>query len=126
MPHHFKGSMNSLGIFTAPGKPAASELARRIIALAEAAGIGVKIQNRLASEISRHDLSRDNDQEIASGDVLVTLGGDGAVLVAARAAACSRTPVLAIHLGRLGFLSAVRPTELETAFDKLMRGELVV
>jgi NAD+ kinase len=117
--------MNSLGIFAAPGKPAAIDLARKIIALAEGAGIALKIQNRLASEIGRPDLGRESDEEIASGDVLVTLGGDGAVLVAARAAACTKTPVLAIDLGRLGFLSAVRPTELETAFDKLLRGELV-
>ena len=117
--------MNSLGIFAAPGKPAASELARRIISLSEAAGLAVKIQSRLAGELNRADLGRESDEEIAAGDVLVTLGGDGAVLVAARAAACSQTPILAIDLGRLGFLSAVRPTELETAFFQLLRGELI-
>jgi NAD+ kinase len=65
------------------------------------------------------------DDELAAGDAVIVLGGDGAVLVAARAAACSQTPVLAIDLGRLGFLSAVRPNELDMAFEQLLRGELV-
>ncbi|RYG70636.1 NAD(+)/NADH kinase, partial [bacterium] len=63
---------------------------------------------------------------IASCDVLVTLSGDGGVLAAARAAARFSTPVLAVDLGRLGFLSAVRPTEVEKAFYRLLNGEFEV
>ncbi|HVF09267.1 MAG TPA: NAD(+)/NADH kinase [Abditibacteriaceae bacterium] len=117
--------MNSLGIFAAPGKANARALALKIISLSEAAGIAVKIQSQLAPEIDRDDLGVARDEDIAASDVLVTLGGDGAVLVAARAAAPYKTPVLAIDLGRLGFLSAVRPTELEEAFARLLGGELV-
>jgi NAD+ kinase len=118
--------MNSLGIFTVFGKPAALELARRLVALAEARGIAVRLQEHCALEIGRPDLACAEEGEIARGDVLITLGGDGAVLGAARAAAPHSTPVLAVDLGRLGFLSAVRPAEIERAFSMLCSGELLI
>ena len=118
--------MHSLGIFAAPRKPGAGELALQLALLAEARGIAVLMQSASARQINREDLACDADDDIAACDVLVTLGGDGAVLIAARAAARHNTPVLAIDLGRLGFLSAVRPTEIERAFDMLLRGELII
>jgi len=63
---------------------------------------------------------------VASCDVLVCLSGDGGVLAAARAAATFGTPVLAVDLGRLGFLSTVRPDELGAAFFRLLDGEFEV
>ena len=49
-----------------------------------------------------------------------------AFLKAARAAAPHGTPILAVDLGRLGFLSAVRPTEIEAAFERVCQGEFAV
>ncbi len=118
--------MKTLGIFTAPNKPAAFELARRLIGLAEARGVEVRLQEHGARDLGRVDLGCTINEEIARSDVLITLGGDGAVLGAARAAAPHGTPVLAVDLGRLGFLSAVRPAEIERAFAMLCDGELIV
>jgi NAD+ kinase len=49
-------------------------------------------------------------------DLLVTLGGDGSILRAARAAASYGTPILGINLGRVGFLTE---SQLETWQDVL-------
>jgi len=118
--------MRSLGIFAAPRKPSAKELARQLVALAEAHGIEVRIQDGCAQEIGRSELACETNDDVAACDVLVTLSGDGGVLSAARAAAPHNTPILAVDLGRLGFLSSVRPTELERAFALLLRNEFVV
>ena len=112
--------MQSIGIFATPGKERVPDLLHRLIALAEARGISLLIERENALQIGREDLGDDEDN-LARCDAIIVLGGDGAVLGAARAAAPYRTPVLAVDLGRLGFLSAVRPEHIEDAFDLLVR-----
>mgnify|MGYP004574118857 FL=1 len=48
-------------------------------------------------------------------DALLSLGGDGTFLSAARIAVPSSLPVLGVNLGRLGFLSECRPEDLPAA-----------
>src|SRR5437763_14499816 len=45
-------------------------------------------------------------------DVAITLGGDGSILRTSRLAALSKTPVLGINLGTLGFLAEMQPAEV--------------
>ena len=118
--------MNSLGIFAAPGKAEAHRLALELADLASRHGVDVKLQ---VEHETTPQLGGDGcpiSDELASCDVLVTLSGDGGVLAAARAAARFNTPVMAVDLGRLGFLSAVRPDDIEGAFHRLMKGEFEV
>ncbi len=56
-------------------------------------------------------------------DLLLVFGGDGTMLRAAREIAGSRTPVLGINIGGLGFLTAVPSKELGRALEHLWRGE---
>jgi NAD+ kinase len=44
-------------------------------------------------------------------DLLITLGGDGSMLRAARLTVGQRIPILGINMGRLGFLTEVQPAE---------------
>lgn len=114
--------ISSLGIFAAPYKPQASQLAAGLTEMAEKAGIRVRLQPHAAGEIGRPELGC-SDEEAAASDILVTLSGDGGVLSAARVAAPIGTPILSIDLGRLGFLSAARPDYLEEAFAHLLSGD---
>jgi NAD+ kinase len=43
----------------------------------------------------------------------ITLGGDGTILRAARACATANLPILAINLGRVGFLSEMSPEQFD-------------
>lgn len=56
-------------------------------------------------------------------DGLLSLGGDGTFLSAARLAVQSDVPILGVNFGRLGFLSEAKPDELLQAIS---RGELQV
>jgi NAD+ kinase len=58
----------------------------------------------------------------ASYDLLVTLGGDGTLLRAARAVVGVGTPVLGVNLGRLGFLTAFPDSDLETGLTHVFEG----
>lgn len=118
--------MKSIGIFGAPGKPQAQSLANHLAELAGRRGLDVRLQLEHAPPASMGGDGCPISDDLASADVLVTLSGDGGVLAAARAAARFGTPVLAVDLGRLGFLSAVRPEDLESAFELLMDGEFEI
>jgi NAD+ kinase len=56
-------------------------------------------------------------------DVLITLGGDGTMLRAAHLQAANATPILGIHMGRLGFLAEVRLGDWEASLDRVCAGE---
>ncbi len=56
-------------------------------------------------------------------DLLLTFGGDGTLLRGARMVAPQHTPVLGVNLGHLGFLTSIRPEELETSLDALVAGD---
>jgi len=55
-------------------------------------------------------------------DLVVVLGGDGAILAASRRLGPSTTPVLGVNFGKLGFLAALRARELERAAEEIIVG----
>jgi NAD+ kinase len=56
-------------------------------------------------------------------DLLFVFGGDGTLLHAAREIAGSRTPILGINIGSLGFLTALPSADLARALKQVWNGE---
>ena len=54
--------------------------------------------------------------------VMVSLGGDGTVLLSGRALAGQKGVLLAVNLGGLGFLAAAEARELDSALDAALAG----
>jgi len=54
-------------------------------------------------------------------DCLITLGGDGTLLRAARILDGANTPILGVNLGRVGFLTTANAQTLDWALDALVR-----
>ncbi len=59
-------------------------------------------------------------------DAMLTLGGDGTLLRAARTVNERPVPILGINLGHLGFLTCCPAEALEDALRRLARGDYVV
>ena len=57
---------------------------------------------------------------------MLTLGGDGTLLRAARIIEEHPVPILGINLGRLGFLTCCPAGQLQEALERFARGEYVV
>lgn len=57
-------------------------------------------------------------------DLVVTLGGDGTLLRAARIVGYAGTPMLGVSYGHLGFLTSCGPDELISAVSDALAGEL--
>ena len=55
-------------------------------------------------------------------DLVVTLGGDGSILRAARVAAPNGVPVASVHMGKLGFLSEMTRDNWRTVLPSFLAG----
>jgi len=56
----------------------------------------------------------------------LVLGGDGTILKTARYYAKYDVPILGINLGRLGFLSQAKPTQVKEAIDLILQGNFKI
>jgi len=104
-----------VGILYQPKTLAAGELAQD---LARAVGdLGVSVWVCSSWEESRAT-------ELAEGtELIVCLGGDGTILRAARIASPRSIPVLAVNLGRIGFMAEVPAKDALAAVPDFVKGE---
>ena len=59
-------------------------------------------------------------------EFLISLGGDGTLLEAAREGAPLAIPVLGVNLGKLGFLCEIERNEIKEALDKVINKEYTI
>jgi len=87
---------------------------------------------RLRPMIERHatiaacDYSGSKDMSQVAADVAIVLGGDGSILRAAHQMGHRQLPVIAVNLGRLGFLADLAPAELPDVLADFCAGKLPV
>jgi NAD+ kinase len=93
-------------------RPGVAEAARRVVpfvsSLAQVACVDLYQERALCDE---------------QADLTLVLGGDGAILRAARQMGYRQVPVLGVNLGKLGFLADLTPEELCECFPRVVRGE---
>jgi len=73
----------------------------------------VPVERVAAADLARHC------------DLVVTVGGDGTMLHAARLLAGSAIPVVGINRGRLGFLADISPKDMAKRLDEVLVGDYV-
>jgi NAD+ kinase len=89
-------------------KPAVAENASRIRAALAAFG-----------DVVAFDLKQERDLGDVTADLAIVLGGDGAILRAARQMGYRQLPVLGVNLGKLGFLADLSPDELIAVLPRI-------
>ncbi|HLT58063.1 MAG TPA: NAD(+)/NADH kinase [Limnochordales bacterium] len=90
-----------------------------------AAGAAVCLEPPVAAALGCPQLGRPVE-EWRDLDAAVVLGGDGAVLRAARLLSPRRVPLLAVNVGHLGFLTEVEHGELDAALGRLLAGQYAI
>ncbi len=70
------------------------------------------------------DFSGDKEMSNVDADVAIVFGGDGSILRAAHQMGYGQRPVIAVNLGKLGFLADLRPEELADVLRQFAAGEL--
>jgi NAD+ kinase len=99
-----------VGIIAARSKSAATNTAEDVARYLSDRGITVEAEAAL--------------KEGARADLLIVLGGDGAILRAAHL--YPGIPILGINFGRVGFLAVVEQSEWPRAIDRVLAGQCIV
>jgi NAD+ kinase len=107
-------------------RPAAVEVVRRAKLLIEAAGhrADVLVADALDDRPADASAGRtEAERRVATAGLVISFGGDGTFLRAARSAREADVPVIGVNVGRIGFLAEIDPEELELALPLLLRGD---
>lgn len=56
-------------------------------------------------------------------DLVISVGGDGTLLSAARAIANAKVPLIGVNLGRLGFLVDISPEQMSSKIKQILEGQ---
>jgi NAD+ kinase len=93
-----------IGVLAHPLRPHSAPLAQRIADSLRERQVAVTLHTQWDEATVR--------DQISSFDLVIAIGGDGAMLRAARVCAAHGVPVLGVKVGRLGFLTEVADPEL--------------
>jgi NAD+ kinase len=118
-------TIDTVGIISKPRSETASHLVPDLIAWLDARSVRIRLDSESAAYAHRHDaLSR---EQVADGaGLIIVLGGDGTLLSAARAIGGGGTPIFAVNLGGLGFLTAITIEEIYAQLERALRGDFRV
>ena len=68
-------------------------------------------------EILSEDFCYELDYSNSPADLAIVFGGDGSILRAAKRFGASQIPILGVNLGKLGFLAALQPENVDEALN---------
>ncbi|HID63770.1 MAG TPA: NAD(+)/NADH kinase [Anaerolineae bacterium] len=107
--------MKKIGLLHHPKLPESQTLAGEIARWLEQRGVTPWLCSAWdEEEVCRH---------VAGLDLLITLGGDGTILRAARMSARHGVPICGLKLGRLSFLAEIKPEEWAEKLHLVLEGK---
>lgn len=113
-----------IGLVGNSEKSACAASVRLAVKLIQRAGRKILCDEVTASLAGLKCETRPNAAALArETDLLLVFGGDGTMLHAARQIAGSKTPMLGINIGGLGFLTAVPSDKIAEALDLVWKGK---
>ena len=113
--------MIRVGVVGHQGYGGLSEVLATLRRLAPALDVSLSYEQELLG------IAGDSATRVVPGEVdaMLTLGGDGTLLRAARLVDERAVPILGVNLGRLGFLTCCPASQLEDALRRLASGDYV-
>ncbi len=116
--------IRTVGVIGNSGKTSSAALVAKAARLIQAAGREVHTDTATANLAKFKAAVSPNAGAVARRvDLMLVFGGDGTLLRVARETAGSRTPLLGINVGGLGFLTAVPSSELARALSRVWKGD---
>jgi len=105
------------------GRPAAVKTVNDIIAWCRRNNHEVNLCTGVTPDVPSGVAEVKTGHQCHESDVVISLGGDGTILAAARALEKNDNPILGINLGSLGFLTQITPDFMEEALARLASGD---
>jgi NAD+ kinase len=114
--------MKNIGIIVNLKKDNATNITRKLISWLLERDCNIFISKEVLSYL---DLSlnkiKDIEEEIDILDMVIVLGGDGTLLHTVKFLKGKEIPILAINLGKLGFLTEIKEEELYSSLERVLK-----
>jgi len=108
--------LKQIGVLAHPLRPQSFAIARNIRDSIRARGLDSWVYTEWAEE--------DIVDNVETADIVIAIGGDGAMLRAAQTCARAKVPVLGINMGQLGFLTEITdPNKWEERLDLVLENK---
>ncbi len=120
------GPFSRIGIFCKPTGDGITEALVQVCDFLENRNHKIVLEEVSAARLpNTHLESAPHDKIGNMCDLAIVIGGDGSLLKAARAIVDSKTPILGINRGNLGFLADVTAHSLETTLEEILNGQYI-
>jgi NAD+ kinase len=111
-------------LLTHTGRDAAVRSAERVVHGLLGNGIGVRLQEDEAVDLTLTDavelIAEIGPGAVQGCELIIVLGGDGTLLRGAEFARASGVPMLGVNLGRVGFLAEAERDDLDKVVDRVV------
>ncbi len=114
---------NTIGIIVKPEAVVVTDTLAHLLAYLKNKKLRVLLDESAQGLCQQNQTIVNRAQLAKQSDLVITIGGDGTILNAARSIADEDVPLVGINIGRLGFLADVPPNDFETALDKILAGD---
>lgn len=111
------------GIIVNRKRPGAENVVRRVTGWIEQNGHDYGLCDELHDLTDSSQLVVARNDLVTSCDYVISMGGDGTLLAAARAIGASGIPIVGINLGALGFLTQVSAEDAERCLQDIVNGK---
>jgi NAD+ kinase len=119
--------MPKAAIISKPQKPEMKEILPDLLNWLATHGFTCLLDPESAEYLGRSEQAIQRfDMPAHAPDVVISLGGDGTLLSAARSFSQTETPILGVNLGSLGFLTEVPLSELYETLQSWMAGTAII
>ncbi len=108
-------TLQHIGVLAHPYRPGTAPLAEKVAASLRLHGKEVWVRTAWNSASAR--------PLVEASDLIIAIGGDGAMLRTARLCAPFNVPILGLNAGRLGFLTEAAPDTWAETEKQLLRGD---
>ncbi|AFT67499.1 MAG: NAD+ kinase [Cycloclasticus pugetii] len=112
-----------IGLISKPNATDISATVQALYTLLIDANINIVVDEETAHHISLPSEHIMSISELADQcDLIMSIGGDGTLLSAARALVDKKVPLVGINLGRIGFLVDISPEEMNVQIRQILEG----
>lgn len=115
-----------IGIMCKTHDPAVKDALERVLAVLDRRGVDVVVDAEAASLGAAGEYSSVPGTELPEhSDLVLSLGGDGTLLLSARLIYPRAVPLMGINLGRLGFLTDLALADIRSGLDAVLDGDFL-
>jgi NAD+ kinase len=115
---------NSVGVVGRLGNDRVIESVEVLLATISRRKLNILLHEDIAAQLASHNYQVGTSEDIGQNcDLVIVVGGDGSLLSAARDLAHHDVVVLGVNRGKLGFLTDIKPEQVESKVSEVLDGK---